>query len=304
MLFRSVRERCGLEPDHATRLWNALGFASVADDVRGFTDADLEALQLTGQLLAQRAFDESEELAVARILGQTLGRLAEWQADLLRRRTIVTGGTDPDALVASTEELVPALERLQRYAWRRHLAAAATRMLAEVAGSATGDPVTTVGFADIVGFTTKSRKVSEPELRALLERFESSATTVVVRHGGRIVKSIGDEVLFVVDDVEAACATALALRDEVRDDAGLLELRIGMAHGEVIPRYGDVYGPTVNLASRLTGHARPGTVLVDQHLAEAIRGRDTGHELRRVPTISVRGYAHLRPHALRRASDR
>lgn len=305
-----IRERSGLPAEHATRLWNALGFPTVADDVLGFTDADLEALQLTAQLLDADAFDETEELAVARILGQSLGRLADWQVNLMRRQAVAHGRTDPDAVVRSAEELVPPLERLQRYVWRRHLAAAAGRMMTDLArpdGEQATEDVTVVGFADIVGFTSLSRQVDETVMRSLLERFEGRCSAIVARSGGRIVKSLGDEVLFVVTDVDAALEAALAMHEEVPDEDGLLELRIGMARGEVLPRYGDVYGPTVNIASRLTGYAHPGTVLVDEELTRAVRDAETAtgappYTVRAVPTVSVRGYRHLRPHVLRRTT--
>ena len=72
-----------------------------------------------------------------------------------------------------------------------------------------------------------------------------------------------------------------------------------MALGDVLPRYGDVYGPVVNIASRLTSEARPGTVLVDEDLTHAIRETDLDVEVRAVPQLSVRGYRHLRPHVIR-----
>lgn len=299
-----VRDHSGLTPEHATRLWNALGFPSVPDDEPAFTDADLEALQLTARLLGEDTFDETEELAIARTLGQTLGRLAEWQANLLRRRAVAEGRSEPEAVVRSAQELVPVLEQLQGYAWRRHLANTAGRMMGSLARPAeeqSDEHVTVVGFADIVGFTSLSRKVSESELRSLLEHFEAVGSTVVARHGGRVVKTLGDEVLFVVDDTAEALATALELHDEVPDDEGHLELRVGLARGPVLPRYGDVYGPTVNIAARLTSHARPGTVLVDDGLTDAIRSADLAYELRSVPPLSVRGYKHLKPHVLRRS---
>jgi adenylate cyclase len=298
-----VHRQSGLTPEHATRLWNALGFPTVPDDEVAFTDADLEALQLTARLLGDDTFDETEELAIARTLGQTLGRLAEWQANLLRRRAVAEGRSDPTAVVGSVQDLVPVLEHLQGYAWRRHLANTAGRMMSSLARPAeeqSAEQVTVVGFADIVGFTALSRTVSESELRSLLEHFEAVSSTVVARHGGRIVKTLGDEVLFVVDDTAEALATALELHDEVPDEAGHLELRIGMARGPVLPRYGDVYGPTVNIASRLTSHARAGTVLVDDGLTEAARSADLDYELRSVPALSVRGYRHLKPHVVRR----
>lgn len=301
-----VNERSGVPLVHTARLWSALGFPTAPDDDLAFTDADLEALEVSGRLLSDDAFDEAEELAVARTVGQSMARLAEWQANLLRRTIIDSGrADDPDAVLGAVETLIPLLERLQSYAWRRHLTATAERMMAGLA-AATDDPATTVdgdpvvvGFADIVGFTGLSRRVSDTELRSLLERFEAVSTEVVARHGARVVKMLGDEVLFTGTDVGEALAIAFGLHEMVPDDEGRLELRIGLARGPVLHRYGDVYGPVVNIASRLTSHARPGTVLVDQDLTEAVRARELDYEIRAVPQLSVRGYRHLRPHVVR-----
>ncbi|GAA4859087.1 adenylate/guanylate cyclase domain-containing protein [Actinomycetospora straminea] len=298
-----VQQRTGFTPEHTARLWSALGFPATADDVRGFAEADVDALELSGRLLEEDTFDEAEELAVARALGQGLGRLAEWQATLVRRTIADTGKAhDPDAIVEAVEALVPTLEKLQSYVWRRHLAVTAGRMLATLAhppedGSSENRVV--VGFADIVGFTSLSRKVDEVELRALLERFETVGTEVVARRHGRIVKTLGDEILFVADRVEDAVDIAFRLHDEVPDDDGHPALRVGLALGEVLPRYGDVYGPVVNIASRLTSEARPGTVLIDEDLTEALRATDLDLDIRAVPQLSVRGYRHLRPHVVR-----
>ncbi len=159
-----------------------------------------------------------------------------------------------------------------------------------------------VGFADIVGFTSLSRTIDETELRALLEHFETVCTDVTSRHRGRIVKTLGDEILFVCDRVDAAVEIAFDLHRDVPGDSDRLRLRVGMALGDVLPRYGDVYGPTVNIASRLTSEAHPGTVLVDEELTDAVREAELDVELRAVPQIAVRGYRHLRPHVLRRRS--
>jgi adenylate cyclase len=297
-----VHERTGLSAEYTSRLWSALGFPATPDDVQAFAQADVDALELSGRLLEEDTFDEAEELAVARALGQGLGRLAEWQATLVRR-TIADAGQaeDPDAVVEAVEALVPALERLQSYVWRRHLAVTAGRMLSTLA-SPEGSPENrmVVGFADIVGFTSLSRKIDEVELRSLLERFETVCTEVVARRRGRIVKTLGDEILFVCERVEDAADIAFRLHEDVPDDDDRIALRVGLALGEVLPRYGDVYGPVVNIASRLTSHARPGTTLLDDDLTEAVRDRGLDVELRTVPPMAVRGYKHLKPHVVRR----
>jgi adenylate cyclase len=303
-----VHERTGLSPEYTSRLWSALGFPATPDDVRSFAEADVDALELSGRLLEEDTFDEAEELAVARALGQGLGRLAEWQATLLRRTIADTGhADDPDAVVAAVESLVPSLERLQSYVWRRHLAVTAGRMLSALARPAGDGPPenrVVVGFADIVGFTSLSRKIDEVELRALLERFETVCTEVVARRHGRIVKTLGDEILFVCERVEDAVDIAFRLHETVPDDDERLALRVGLALGEVLPRYGDVYGPVVNIASRLTSEAHPGTVLVDEDLTAALRETDLDLDIRAVPQISVRGYRHLRPHVVREKPSR
>jgi len=302
-----VQERTGFSPEHTSRLWSSLGFPATPDDVRGFAEADVDALELSGRLLEEDTFDEAEELAVARALGQGLGRLAEWQATLVRR-TIADAGLahDPDAIADAVEALVPTLERLQSYVWRRHLAVTAGRMLSTLAnpdGDGTAENRVVVGFADIVGFTSLSRTIDEVELRALLERFETVSAEVVARRRGRIVKTLGDEILFVCERVEDAVDIAFRLHEEVTGGEERLTLRVGLALGEVLPRYGDVYGPVVNIASRLTSEARPGTVLVDEDLSEALRASDLDLEIRSVPGVAVRGYRHLRPHVVRERSS-
>lgn len=309
-----VSRRSGVALEHTGRLWSALGFPRAPDDAVAYTEADLEALALTDRLLADDALDEAEELAVARTLGQSVSRLVEWQANLLRRSVIDAGhAEDPDAVLAAVETIVPILERLQSYVWRRHLAATAGRMLAalppspaENDGSSPADAsqdVLVVGFADIVGFTTLSRQLTDTELRSLLEHFETVTGDVVAQHGARVVKMLGDEVLFTCPGVDEALAIAFDLHRRVGADDDRLTLRIGLARGEVLHRYGDVYGPVVNIASRLTSHARPGTVLVDQDLTETLRGQDADgrYEVRTVPQLSVRGYRHLRPHVVRQS---
>ena len=301
-----VAERAGVGPEQTARLWSALGFPRIADDVTAFAQVDLDALDLVQELLGDGSLDEAEALAVARTLGQSMARLAEWQANLLRRTIAERGPVgDPDAVVDSVRTLVPLLEKLQAYTWRRHLIVTAGRMMGAIAG-ADADPDaadterTTVGFADVVGFTALSRSVDADELRSLLERFESVSADVVSRHGGRIVKTLGDEVLFVCTDPSGALDIAFDLHADVPDDGGRLALRIGLAYGEVLPRYGDVYGPVVNIASRLTSHARPGTTLLDDDLTAAVREQQLDVELRTVPPLAVRGYKHLKPHVVRR----
>jgi adenylate cyclase len=278
-------------------LWNALGFADVADDVCAFTDRDVWAVRTVARLGLDGWLPEDMQVSMARALGQSLSRLADWQ--LAAIGSALDPASAPEEAMRRAEELVPVVEELIGYVWRRHLAAVAARVLAS-SGEEFAAGTLAVGFADLVGFTRLTREIGEAELGALVERFEGRAAEIVASGGARIVKTIGDEVLFVADDVHTAAEVGTRLAEEVPDHESIPDLRVGIAYGTVLSRLGDVYGEPVNLASRLTSIARPGSVLVDRGFADAL-GEDPAWQLRRVPPRPVRGYAMLQPMRLRRA---
>ena len=298
-----VSEAAGVSADRASRLWLAMGFAEVGDDDLVFTDGDIEALRIWNGLVTSGAIAQEDEVPHARAMGQTLSRLADWQTREIMARaeelTQTLDGADRAASAADmAEALLPVVERLQAYVWRRHLAAAADRLLL----ASPGEPLATavvVGFADIVGYTSLARHYGTGELAALLEAFEEDTSETVVSHHGRVVKTLGDEVLFVAGSPRDAAEIAIRLTAQGRAGRGLPALRVGMAAGQVLSRFGDVYGPVVNLAARLTSLARPETVLVDAELAAALRSHP-GYELRARRPAAVRGYHHLRSWSLRR----
>ncbi|MFJ4871444.1 adenylate cyclase regulatory domain-containing protein [Streptomyces sp. NPDC088757] len=247
------------------------------------------------------------------------------------------GGQDGTALMEHAARLLPEMELLQRHVWRRHLAAHAGRMLAadgeNLLHRSTGESGTdlekgerrrqdraktvvgeepepprdgadirhlAVGFTDMVAYTRMTRGLDSAELSRVLDRFESLIGDVVAEGGGRVVKTIGDEVLFVGESASAAAGIALELTARATHDRRLPKLRTGLAHGMVLHRYGDVYGAAVNIAARLTAVARPDTVLVDTAFAGELAGM-TAYDLKVLRPVSVRGYSRLRPVLLRPA---
>lgn len=302
-----LSETAGLDLDEARRLWRSLGFAEVGDADVLFTDRDLAAVRLMTGLTEAGVLEPDVREAVARAVAQSMSRLAEWQVGMLRR--LLEGQDDdltPQQSLQVAAAVIPALEELQSYVWRRHLAATVHRMLAApTAAAATGTGGDTVelvvGFADMVGFTRTTRRRSVDELGEMIERFGSVTTDVIAGGRGRIVKTVGDEVLFVADDAATAAAIALHLQHRVHDEPVLPTLRIGLAAGPVLTRYGDVYGETVNIASRLTTHARPDSVLVDRAVAEALTD-DVRFRTRPLRSVAVRGYRHLNPWLLEAGS--
>jgi adenylate cyclase len=295
-----------MPPERTQRLWRALGFADVPDDDPAFTDADIAALGRLEALIESGFVDPDTEASIARAMGQSLSRLADWQTDMLAS---ALEALDPDpeltdagvrAAVASAELLLPVMRELQDYIWRRHLAANAGRLFLIDPGRIDRRELA-VGFADLVGYTTRSRGMGGRELGRMVEDFESLAADLIARHHGRVVKAVGDGVLYTcgspIDAVEIGLRLPVEWEAEDRPP-----LRVGAAFGPVLTRLGDVYSPVVNLASRLTTIARRSTVLVDQRLAQQLRGVPE-YRVRPLRRVSVRGYDDLQPWLVRRRTE-
>lgn len=298
-----VADLTGMDLDRLTQLWRGLGFASPEQPEDAlFTDGDLTAIRALQSLGALGVIPEADEASMARMMGRTFSRLAAWEVDALAPQ--LADGADPQLVGRAAETLLPLIITLQDHVWRRHLASAAGRAvlargddLGDVPADQPGAPQV-VGFADIVGFTRNTRSLSTDQLKDLVERFEATATEIVASAHGRIVKTIGDEVLFVAGDPATGAAIASALVRRHGEDEAFPEVRVGLAWGPVLNRLGDVFGETVNIAARLTSQARPATVLVNRGLAEALE-ESPAYALRRTPNAHVKGYSRLEMWALR-----
>jgi adenylate cyclase len=288
-----------MPPQRTQRLWRALGFPDAADDEALFTDADVRALGTLSALIDSGFVGPDTEASIARAMGQSLSRLADWQTDMLAdllTRDTGEAAIDPAEAVDTAQRLFPLLREVQDYVWRRHLAANADRLLASVGPGDRRELA--VGFADLVGYTTRSRGMGGRELGAMVEDFESTASEVIARHHGRVVKTVGDGVLYTAVSPIDAVEIGLEL-PEAWQAADRPPLRVGAAHGTVLTHLGDVYSPVVNLASRLTSIARPSALLVDRELARHLRGLPR-YRVRPLNRVSVRGYDQLQPWLVRR----
>ena len=268
-----VADLTGVERDNLERFWRALGFATVDDDDRAFTDLDLEAVRLFQAMQALGATDTATALQMARVIGSSMSRIAE--AELVPGN-MVSPEVDPvmsaDAFASVADETIPAMAKLLEFVWRRQVAAGIQRsMMLRSHGLAPGQsPMLAVGFADMVGFTLLSQHLSDEELAAVVGRFEEISHDIVTSKRGRVVKMIGDEVMFVVDNVADAARIGLDLADAYADDDLLSDVRVGLACGPVLLRDGDYFGPTVNLAHRIVNIGNPGTVLMSDEFHSAL----------------------------------
>ena len=283
---QELAEATGMAFDDAERLWVELGFPPIAPDVRCFTEADAAVLRNVAEFRGWEVVGFEDIVGMTRVLGQALARAAGAQA----RLTLTSAGAleaigadqavDDEALDAAVALGLEVSERFVDYVFRRHLAAALRRALDP-------RPTEVVGFADIVGYTRLSSTLDRAELEALLGRFQHVAAVEVGRQGGQVVKLIGDAVMFVAPDAPAAARAALGIRDERAGDDGAPAIRVGLAMGPLVHLAGDVYGETVNRASRIAELARPDTVLADDEVAGAVED---------VPDVLVRP---VRPHRLK-----
>jgi adenylate cyclase len=289
----------GVDDETARSLWRAMGFALVPDDDRAFTDADVEALKVSTRLFEAAGIEPFVMLQQTRTMSQGVARIAVAHQDVIAE---IAG--DPDIVRAAAEsitlaeEALPALDWLLVYMYRRHLSAAMEQRM-RTTRTEEGAVHMSVGFADMVRFTSLSKEMPARELASLIEGFNSTTANVVSQGGGRIVKTIGDEVMFSAIEASSAASIALDLLDAVSPDAGFPPLHVGLATGAVITREGDVFGQTVNLANRLVTAARSESVLVDDATRREIE-HDPRFDLKPIVSRNLKGLGLVRPYRLRR----
>jgi adenylate cyclase len=287
----------GLPAERIRDYWRALGFPDPRAGEKLFSESDLNVLSDVVWFISDGALEPGVALQMARVIGSSLERIASAQVDTIETRRVdrehqldvgdaADGAPDPidhDDTFMSPEdtqlairrgaELLPLMPKVMEFVWRRHLSdAARRRRLRQSAGEGS---LLCVGFADLVGFTAQTQQLDEQQLAEVVSRFETIAYDVVASYAGRVVKMIGDEVMFTADNVTEGAELALALAETYRNEEALSDVRVGIASGPVLEREGDVYGPVVNLASRIVSIAYPGAVVVSQDIHDALADDET-----------------------------
>ncbi|MBB3668206.1 adenylate cyclase [Garicola koreensis] len=319
LTYRQMASRMGVSTHSARRLWRALGFPNLDEDIKAFTEADADALARMVELVRDGHLNQEAAISLTRSVGQMTDRMVVWQIEALVEDKIANERlTDAQArsqVVEELPQLIEPVQQLMNYAWRRQLSAALQRLtvrvesgLASLSRSRDGTEddaplplARAVGFADLVSYTSLSRQMNERTLAQMVQRFESRCAEIISIGGGRLVKTVGDEVLYNAETPEAGAEIALALSESMAADDVLPQARVSVVWGRVLSRMGDIYGPTVNLAARLTGIADPGTVLVDEATAEALEVTEDYLLVPQPPRL-VRGFGEVSPHLLLRAN--
>ncbi|MEV4952230.1 MULTISPECIES: adenylate/guanylate cyclase domain-containing protein [Paenarthrobacter] len=314
---REVAAGAGVSILSARKIWRALGFPNFGDEDVAFTERDQAALSSILDLVRAGLLTEEAAISVTRSIGQMTDRMVVWQIEALVEDMVSEQGI-PDAvarkqLVGQLPALVDSLEEILVYSYRRQLNAGVQRLAVRAEaglqaseegreGDEDDSPLPlarAVGFADLVSYTSLSRRMNEKTLAQLVQRFENKCAEIISVGGGRLVKTVGDEVLYIAETPAAGAEISLALAQAFTEDEILPQCRVSMVWGRILSRLGDIYGPTVNLAARLTTLAQPGTVLVDAMTAAAL-GQDDRFVLVPQKSENVRGFGEIHPVMLAR----
>lgn len=296
---QQLADRLGQTPEILDRFRVAFALPPLPADAAWCNDDEARLFEAVASGVA--LFGEKGMLRLTRVLGASSSRIAEAMvtANLERMRSLLDDRTtELDVAKANLEAIESSTGpgRIVTALLAIHLQIAAGRMRERRANIHAETLDGCVGFVDLVGSTTLSRKLNTAELAEVVDRFEEMAHDVAINRGGRIVKFIGDEVMFVTGDVGSGCDIALALIEAFEGDPSVTP-RAGLASGALLDRGGDYYGPVVNLAARLAELAVPSEVLVTVEVANdldgaKLRAESAGRRLLRgfdeaIPLMSV-----------------
>jgi class 3 adenylate cyclase len=290
LTLREAGIRLEADPHLLARVWRTFGLPDSGIEAPMLTEADVEALQT--YLLVRGFLGEDTALGVTRVVGAALARITEAVSSAMRQ-----GMASIDVAISGSEvvtaqsysqvtQLVPRFGRMLDAIHRQHLEA--TRVHFE--GIDIGDRAAFrcgIGFADLSGFTHLSHHLALDELSQVLTIFEETATDTVQAGGGRIVKFLGDAVMWVAADPGDLARIGSALVRHPRAAEAEIEVRAGLAYGRVLAQDGDYFGTPVNLASRLVSVAQPGQVLGDHELVEVL---GTGWAAEPSEPVQLRGF--------------
>lgn len=311
-----LAEEAGVDINLARRFWRTQGFANVADDAVIFVSDDVEALRAWVEQIEAGVVDVETVMSFVRAQSYNMERLAQWQLEAAVDDYTEYRNFDDTAariiFVDNLPELLPFMERQLSYAWRRQMVDLAERTMQELAAR-TEAPVAgetiplprALGFVDMISFTSEARRMNSRELVELVQGFEFTARDVISANGARVVKTVGDAVLYAADDVLTAARVALAMTEAITADPHLLPVRASLVWGRVISRSGDIFGPAVNLASRLVDIAPRGSVYMDEATGALLAKHPRAADFLQVPqpSVAVPGIGAITPIDLRWASE-
>lgn len=278
---REAAANAGVELELFERIQHAMGLPRVEDpDAEVFLRADADAARFTRDFL-DAGIDADELVQITRLLGDGLSRAAEAMRYAALAAVIQPGATEleiakaSESLVAAIAPLLgPMIHDVLLLQLRHAIETEAVNASERAEGQhLPGAREVSIAFADLVGFTRLGEAVPPEDLERLSQRL-ADMTREVAEPPVRFVKTIGDEVMLVSTDPVPLLEAVLQLVNDTNGDDDFPRLRVGVASGMAVSRAGDWFGSPVNLAARVTGAARPGSVLVSESARETIGDDD------------------------------
>ena len=277
----------GIPSERSVRWWRAMGFPEVGDEAVAFGPAEIEILRRIDSFVDASVLTEDDVLRLARTMGVALSRVTDAQVELLAAaiRVELSGAHPPEHQDDVLPAAIEAMGEAVTYLWTHHLLAALTRALVREEGAVDQ----AVGFADMTGFSRLSRSLGTGAIARLIDAFEAAVFDAVTSLGGRVIKLIGDEVLFVAPDIMVAAEITMGIAERVAANDDMPPIHCGAAY--------------VNLAARLTSVARPGTLVVPRVDADPLIER-WGDRVRRIHRLTdLKGIGQVRSVAIRLSGD-
>jgi class 3 adenylate cyclase len=271
--LRTAAEAIGVELADVEHGWAMLGLTVADPDSPALSQADVDGLATWVAMRMQWGPDGAD--GFLRVLGATLSRLAEAISSTIRtsQPKMWLGLTGDELATAQVyreaAEFVPRVGAMIDAFHRHHLVSTRTFIEAVDTGPS-ASVVCGVGFADLSGFTALTQTLTPAELSAMLTEFGNTASDIVHADGGRLVKFLGDAVMWVSSDPERLAKAALDLVDHPRAREAGLQVRAGLGYGQILAINGDYFGNAVNLAARLVAAASPGQILAASEVHEQL----------------------------------
>ncbi len=269
----TAADELGVPADDVAQAWALLGLTIAGPDIAALSQADVDALATW--LALKTAVGESGAFGMLRVLGAAMARLAEAESTMIRAAMpdIHMTHTRDELATAQTyraaAEFIPRLGALMDTVHRHHLTGARTHFEG-VLRDTSASVICGVGFADLSSFTVLTQSLTPAKLSDLLNKFAGAVSDVVHADGGRVVKFIGDEVMWVSATPERLVRAAADLVGHPKAREEGLQVRAGLAYGSVLAINGDYFGNPVNLAARLVAAAAPGQILATSELRDAL----------------------------------
>ena len=271
--LRTAADSIGVALAEVEHGWAMLGLTVADPDTPALSQADVDGLATWVAMRTDLGNDAAD--GFLRVLGANVARLAEAISSLIRaaRPNMWLGHTGDELTTAqayrAAAEFIPRIGAMIDAVHRHHIVSSRTFIEGVVRGPS-ASVVCGVGFADLSGFTALTQTLTPAELSAMLTEFGATVSDVVHADGGRVVKLLGDAVMWVSSNPERLAQAALDLVDHPRAREVGLQVRAGLGYGEILAINGDYFGNAVNLAARLVGAAAPGQILAAAEVYEQL----------------------------------